>query len=284
VRASLAENTRRAYLADLAHFEAWGGRIPATEEMLASYLAAHAGQLKTSTLTRRLAALSKAHAGSTVNPARSALVLATMRGIVRRHQESPRQAKPLVKEELVAVLDRIGGELRDVRDRALLLIGFAGAFRRSELVALDREDLDFRPEGVLIHIRRSKTDQSGFGRQVAIKAASGPHCPIAAVQGWLGHARIEGGPVFRRIDRDRRIFGRLSGEAVSLIVKARVAAAGLQPDGYSGHSLRSGFATSAAQMGLTAWDIRRQTGHASVNTLQGYVRDTDPFACRPTVL
>jgi len=277
VHASLAENTRRAYLSDLAHFDAWGGRIPTTEEILATYFAAHAGKLKTSTLTRRLAAISKAHSGAN-NPAHSALVRATMRGIMRMHRLPPTQARPLVRDELLAVVDAMGNELRDARDRALLLIGFAGAFRRSELVALNSEDADFRREGLLLQVRRSKTDQCGGGRQIAIPHSTLQCCPVASLRAWLDYSGIEGGPIFRRVDRNDRVFGRLSGEAVALIVKRRVAAAGLHQDRYSGHSLRSGFATTAARQGLTVWDIRRQTGHASISTLAGYVRDAELLA------
>jgi integrase len=281
VQASLAENTRRAYVSDLEHFRAWGGRVPATDVVLASYLAAHAGRLSVSTLSRRLAAIAKAHGAAATNPGRSPLVKATMRGIMRRHRQPPRQAKPLLRDQLFDVLTKTGVELRDVRDRALLLVGFAGGFRRSELVGLDIEDIEGVAEGLVIRLRQSKTDQCGFGREVAIPYGHTRWCPVVALHEWLLVSGINSGALFRRIDRHDHLLTRLSGEAVSLIVKARLSAAGMSSEGYSGHSLRAGFATSAAQAGLNAWDIRRQTGHASTSVLATYVRHQDRFSGNP---
>lgn len=281
VHASLAENTRRAYASDLAHFGAWGGRIPASDAMVASYLAAHADHLSVSTLSRRLAAIAKAHGGGPSSPVRSPLVKATMRGIMRRHRRPPRQVKPLLRDDLFAVLAAMGDDLRDIRDRALLLIGFAGGFRRSELVGLDREDVEVVAEGLVINLRRSKTDQCGEGRQVAIPLGSSIWCPVVGLHDWLRRSGISSGALFRRIDRHGHLLERLSGEVVSLVIKTHAAAAGFSADGYSGHSLRAGFATSAAQAGLNSWDIRRQTGHASNSTLAGYVRQRRLFADHP---
>jgi integrase len=284
VHASLSENTRRAYLSDLAHFQAWGGKLPATEEMLASYLAARAGRLNTSTLSRHLAALSKAHSGALDNPAHSPLVRATMRGIMRRHRRPPGQAKPLLRDELVALLDATGTGLRDVRDRALLLIGFAGAFRRSELVALNREDIAFCNEGVLLSVRRSKTDQHGRGRRIAVTYGKERWCAVASLREWIERSRIEHGPLFVHVNRHGHLLNRLSGEGVSLILRNRVAAAGLCAAAYSGHSLRAGFATSAARAGKSIWEMRRQTGHKSTSTLAGYIRDHELFTHASSLL
>jgi site-specific recombinase XerD len=138
VRGSLAENTRRAYQSDLRHFEVWGGSLPASPETVAAYLAAHANRLSVTTLIRRLAALSKAHqARGLGNPIRSELVRATLRGIKRKRRRPQLQAKPLLRDDLLLVLDAMGNGLKDLRDRALLLVGFAAGLRRSELVALD---------------------------------------------------------------------------------------------------------------------------------------------------
>lgn len=142
IRHSLASNTQRAYLSDLRHFEAWGGRIPASPSMLAIYLAECAGQLKISTLMRRIVGIGKAHeARGFPNPVRSELVRATLQGIRRTHGSARREARPLMKEELGAIVDGLGTGVRDRRDRALLLIGFAGGFRRLELVGLDHSDI-----------------------------------------------------------------------------------------------------------------------------------------------
>ncbi len=201
--------------------------------------------------------------GSYPNPVRSPLVRATLRGIKRRHGSAQRRAKPLLNEDLAHVLAATGETLRDVRDRALLLVGFAGAFRRSELVALDRNDIEPVRQGIVLHIRRSKTDQAGAGRTIGIPFARGRWCLVGTLALWFERSGIAEGAVLRPVDRYRHIgSGRLSGEAVSLIVRERVKAAGLHPDGYSAHSLRAGCVTSAAQAGVPTWKIRAQTGHA----------------------
>ena len=279
VQDSLAENSRRAYLSDLAHFENWGGSLPSSDKMLALYFASHAEALSVATLVRRLTSISKAHdARGYASPTRSALVRATLRGIKRRQGTAQRQAKPLLKEELIAVLDAMGDTLRDVRDRALLLIGFAGAFRRSELVALDKGDIGRVREGIIINLRRSKTDQTSKGRQVAIPRGRTRWCPVSALDAWFELSGIHDAAVFRSVNSHGVIgTGRLSAEAVSLIIKQRVAATGLDPAAYSGHSLRAGFVTSAAQAGVPTWKIRQQTGHASDTMLQRYIREGELF-------
>jgi integrase len=169
--------------------------------------------------------------------------------------------------------------LLGTRDRALLLIGFAGAFRRSELVSINYEDCLFTRAGLIITIRRSKTDQQGLGRQIGIPygAAAGT-CPVRATEKWLRSSGITEGPVFRAITRHARIrHGRLSGFAVSLVVKRYAAAAGLDASRYSGHSLRAGFATSAAIVGASERSIMNQTGHRSLTMLRRYIRDGSLF-------
>ena len=279
VQSGVAPATRRAYRADLDHFGSWGGTIPATDDMVAAYLADHADVLKVSTLTRRLAAISIAHgARGLPNPVASPLVRATMRGIRRAHGAAQRQAKPLLREDLFIVLGAIGDRLKDLRDRALLLIGFAGGLRRSELAAINFIDIERVREGIILTIRRSKTDQDGVGRRIGIPFGRTIHCPVRALENWLNAARIEHGPVFRPVDRHGRVsVGRLSGEAVSLIVRDRMAAAGFDPQGYSGHSLRAGFATSATRAGVSTFKIRQQTGHASDAMLSRYVREGELF-------
>lgn len=149
VRDSLAANTRRAYLSDLAHFDNWGGRIPCSAGVVAAYLADHAGTLKVSTLVRRLASISKAHSARGFdNPVRSELVKGTLRGIKRSRGVAQQEAKPLLKEDLFLVLAAMNDSLKDARDRALFLIGFAGGFRRSELVAIDCGDIDHVRQGI----------------------------------------------------------------------------------------------------------------------------------------
>lgn len=275
LQAATPLNTRRAYASDLRHFQAWGGRIPASEVMVAEYLAAHADQLAPATLARRLAAIAKAHrVHGLPSPTGSALVRATLRGIRRVHGRPPRQAAPLLPDDLRAIVSTLGDDLRDLRDRALLLIGFAGAFRRSELVAIDCRDIEWVSEGILITLRRSKTDQEGRGRRVAIPKVQGPLCPVRALKVWLSAARIAEGPVFRPIDRHKNVSMRaLTPDAVARVIKARVAATRLNPERHSGHSLRAGLATSAAAAGVPSWKIREQTGHASDAVLAHYIRN-----------
>jgi integrase len=279
IRDSLAENTRRAYLSDLGEFERWGGSIPSSAETVAAYLAARADTLAVATLVRHVASISKAHeARGLANPTRSELVRATLRGIRRTKGCAQREAKPLLRDDLLLVLDAMGGSIKDIRDRALLLIGFAGALRRSELVGLDVGDIEHVRQGMILSLRRSKTDQDGQGRKIGIPFGRTRWCPVAALDSWLAASEITEGAIFRPVDRHGRMQGaRLSGEAVSLVVRERVAAVGLEPAPYSGHSLRAGLATSAAQAGVPTWRIRAQTRHASDAMLARYVRDGELF-------
>lgn len=276
---SVSDSTRVAYASDLKHFAEWGGVLPATPEMVAAYIAAYAGTLSVATITRRVATLSKAHqamAGS--NPCQSALVKATLQGLRRKHGTAQKQAKALTREDLFAILDAIGNGMKDVRDRALLLLGFAGGFRRSELVGLDVADIEHVRQGIIITLRHSKTDQEAAGRKIGIPHGRTRHCPVAAITDWLTRSGITEGAIFRPINRHGQLQPeRLSGDAVSEVIRERLAAAGHDPEGYSGHSLRAGFATSAAQAGASTMKIRAQTGHASDAMLSRYIRDGELF-------
>jgi integrase len=279
VREGLSSNTRLAYASDLSAFFAWGGTLPATPEVIAAYLAAHADSLAISTLRRRLAAVSKAHnARQLPNPVATELVKATMRGIRRSKVNQSSAAKPLLRDDLFAVLDGMDTSASDTRDRALLLIGFAGGFRRSELVGLDIGDLTWVRQGIVVRLRRSKNDQNGVGRQIGIPHGRMRHCPVRSLECWLAVSAIKSGPLFRPVDRNGSVLSkRISGEAVSLVVKKRVAAVDLDPTGFSGHSLRAGFATSAAIAGVSSWKIRAQTGHACDMSVARYIRHGDLF-------
>jgi integrase len=279
VEASIGESTRRAYRADLEHFAAWGGTLPAEPAHVASYLAARAEALSVATLIRRIGTISKAHeARGLPNPCRSEIVRATLRGVKRTRGIAQREAKPLLREDLFRVLDALGEGMKGLRDRALLLIGFAGGFRRSEVVGLNYDDVERVRQGVIVMLRRSKVDQEAAGRKVGLPFGRTRHCPVLALDGWLAISGIEAGPIFRPVDRHGRVDReRLSSEAVSLIIKERVAAAGIEPTGFSGHSLRAGFATSAVQAGVSTLKVRAQTGHASDAMLTRYVRDGELF-------
>lgn len=279
VHDSLAPNSRRAYASDLQRFLNWGGYIPAPDSMIAEYLADHAETKSTSTIIRWLTSLAKAHrAAGALDPTQSELVRSVVRGIRRRYGAPPAQAQPLVRDILLTILDTMGTSVKDTRDRALLLVGFAGGFRRSELVDLNHADIEFVTAGIKLHIRRSKTDQYGEGRLIGIPYARGRHCPVLALNSWLACSGIAAGPLFRPVNRHSQISpDRLSGEAVSLVIKAGLRAIDIEPAGYSGHSLRSGFATSAVQAGVPSWKIRAQTGHASDAMLSKYVRSAEMF-------
>ncbi len=282
IRASLSKASQKAYKADLRHFRAWGGSIPSTPSAVAQYLACHAGALSVATLRRRLATLSKAHAvNGYPNPVDSQEVKMTLKGIRRTKGKPQRQARPIECADLL----RMVGDLKDVqglRDQALLLIGFAGAFRRSELIALDFGDLDFTDDGLLITLRRSKTDQDGTGRKVPIPFARGNICPVRALRRWLELSGISSGPVFRSVTRSGRVLAnRLSAQSVTLILKKRARQIGLSVDRISGHSLRSGFVTSAAKVGASIAKIAAQTGHRSTAMVLRYIRDADMFSNHP---
>ncbi|WP_027142933.1 site-specific integrase [Mesorhizobium sp. WSM3626] len=279
ISASLSDGTKRGYQNDIAHFEDWGGIVPAPPETVAAYLAELSATYRTATIVRRVTALSKAHdAIGAPNPTKSEIVRATMRGIKRTLGTATKEAKPVLREDLFQMLERMGDGAKDIRDKALLLLGFAGAFRRSELVGLDIADIEHVRQGIVVTLRRSKTDQIGAGRKIGIPFGRSKWCPVKHLTEWLDQAKIETGPLFRGVNRHGYVAEqRLSGEAVCIIVKQRAEAAGFDPGGYSGHSLRAGLATSAAMAGASAWKIRAQTGHASDAMLARYIRDGDMF-------
>jgi integrase len=264
----------------IKHFLAWGGSLPASSDVIARYLAAHATTHAVATLARHLVAIRRAHAlQGPPDPVRSELVRLTFRGIRRVHGRPQRRAAAVLAEEMAAIVASLGDSLRDCRDRALLLIGFAGAFRRSELSRIDCESIERTARGIVITIPKSKTYQEGQTRQVAIPRGRNAICPVKALDQWLELSGISEGPVFRPITRRGHVLsGQLSGDSIASIVKQRVRAIGLDPTRYSGHSLRAGFVTSAASAGTPAWRIKVQTGHVSDALAGRYIRLSDPFA------
>jgi integrase len=186
---------------------------------------------------------------------------------------------PVVVDELRGMVETLPASTLGVRDRALLLLGLAGAFRRSELVALDVDDLRSTAAGLVVTLRRSKTDQEGAGREVGIPRGTNPEtCPVRAVGRWLEARTVDGRALFCRIDRHgRQHAGRLGDRAVSPVVKRAAAAAGLDPANYAGHSLRAGLATSAAAADVPEWVIAQQTGHKSMAVLRRYIRSGSLF-------
>jgi integrase len=280
IRDAHSENTRKAYRFDLRAYRAWGGSIPTTPRELADYISDEAARLHPSTITRRLAALSAAHrlSGGIGNPTQHPLVKAALKGLRRQRGGTQRQAAPLMLEDLWAILDKSGDKVRDQRDRALLLIGFAGGLRRSEIVSLNVDDLEFVREGLILTLRRSKTDQEGLGRRIGIPHARGRWCPVRDTRTWIEKAEIDDGPIFLSLRKGGEIVrSRLSAEAVSTIIKHHVTQIGHDPTKFSGHSLRAGFVTSAARAGIASHLIRRQTGHASEAVMTRYIREGELF-------
>lgn len=278
IHAALADNTRKGYQSDLEHFLNWGGSIPSTPEVISNYLAAHAELLSAATLNRRIVAINRAHtANGMASPTKSDLVKTTLKGIKRTFGTKQRQVSPVLKNDLIKMVEGLEG-VKGCRDRALLLIGFAGAFRRSELVGLQYEDVEFVEHGLILQLTRSKTDQEGIGRKIAIPFARGSVCAVIALKDWLQVANIDSGPLFRPVTRHNHIeCTSLSTQAVADIIKMHVTAIGLDASRFSGHSLRSGLVTSAAQAGVTAWKIKQQTGHRSDAMLARYIRDANIF-------
>lgn len=282
LQASLSENTRRAYSNDIAHFLKWGGRIPASPASVASYLAEHANTLSFATLSHRVVAIGRAHTIKGLpSPTHSEMVKATLHGIRRIAGSAQRRVTPVLLRDVQAMVKSLQG-VKGARDRALLLTGFAGAFRRSELVAIGVEDVHFVDEGMVIRLRRGKTDQAGKGRDIAIPFMRGKSCPVKAVMAWLELSEVTSGALFRGVDRYGNVTEHgLSPQSVALIVKQRAVAVGLDPCQFSGHSLRAGFVTSAAKAGASSWKICQQTGHHSEAVMQRYIRDGHLFVDNP---
>jgi site-specific recombinase XerD len=282
---SKAPATRAAYTSDFRIFEAWCTArglcaLPATTAALCGFLAdeAAAGR-RASTLGRRLAAIRYFHrAAGHDSPTSDEAVKATLSGIRRTIGAAPVRKKAATSDLVLSMVSR-GDSLRERRNRAIMLLGFAGAFRRSELVALDVADLEEAPEGLWITIRRSKTDQEGIGRKVAIPRGE-IACPVGALKAWLEAAAITSGPLFVRIFNkraQRATDRRLAARNVATIVKGAAAKLGLDAAVFAGHSLRAGFVTSALKRGANLIKITDVTGHRSLEMLKTYSRDAEAF-------
>ena len=291
--AASAPATRRAYAREWSSFSAWCSSkhcaaLPALPATLAAYISALAvgattrrdgrprAPRKAAGIDLALAAITAAHKAAGLDSPRDAAgVRAVRRGIRRELGTAPREAAPLLTPELRRAIAALPATLHGARDRALLLVGWAGAFRRSALVSLDVADLAFSSvEGVAVTLRRDKTDQEGRGRVVAIPFGSSAEvCHVRSVRTWLDAAGVSEGAIFRAVDRHGRVgAARLSDRAVALVVQSAAAAVGLDAATFAGHSLRAGFATSAARAGKADRDIMRQTGHRSRAMLDRYVR------------
>jgi integrase len=207
------------------------------------------------------------------------MVRNTLKGIKRTLGTAAVQKAPAITDDIRAMIDAADSGMIGARDRALVLLGFAGAFRRSELVGLDFADLEYGRDGLTVTLRRSKTDQTGAGRKIGIPYGSNPEtCPVRRMQSWIEAAGITDGPLFRSINRHGQVqTGRLSGIDVARVVKKLADRAGLDAAKYAGHSLRAGHATSAAIAGASERSIMNQTGHRSVQMVRRYIRDGNLF-------
>lgn len=279
--AAQATNTTRAYSSDWRSFETWCSRyglstLPAAPGTAALYLTSLAKRgLKLSTIRRRAAAITRAHrvAGHT-SPIWDPRVITLLEGIARTVGGAPAKKVALLRDPLVETINRIDQTTTaGLRDRALLLSGFALGLRRSELVAIAVEDLSPHPDGLLVRLGRSKTDQVGVGKTLLLAYARDQRpCAVRALRSWLDAAGITSGPIFRRVTRTGAVSTPLSPQSVALIVKRRVIAAGFDPAAFAGHSLRAGFATQAARDGYLASQISDVTRHRDRRVLDGYIQ------------
>jgi len=284
--AAKAPNTRKAYALDWEAFrqfcavQGWSP-IPAAPETVATYLIhlAEDQSYKLSTIQRRLSSISIAH--KTANLPSPAQVSMVLDGLQKTYGTAQQAKKAATLETLRQMLSYLPESRLGIRDRALLLIGFAGAFRRSELVGLQRDDIEVTPDGLRVTLQRSKTDQAGKWCVVGIPYGSHREtCPVRAWQAWTAVMDAQGmstGFAFRALDRHGHLKTQLSDKAVALIVKRYAAAAGLDPAQYAGHSLRSGFATTAGHAHVSERAIMQQTGHQSTTMVRKYIQEGTLF-------
>lgn len=303
--AAKAPNTVEAYRSDWKDFSAWCSAngleaLPARPDTVAlyiTYLSDHGswlkplrgavrGPSKVATIIRKLAAISKWHQAAGLDSPcvmRHAVVAEVLNGIRRTKGTAQTGKDPLLTDDLRRLLATVPDTLLGKRDRALLLLGFAGGFRRSEICALNVNDAEANKDGLKITLRFSKTDQEGHGRTIGIPYGSDPQlCPVRCLQTWLGAAGIIEGPIFRAVSRHGRVSSvALTDQVVLNIVKQYCRKAGLDPRKFAAHSLRSGFCTQADLGGATERSIMSQTGHKSVVMVRRYIREGSLFRDNP---
>ncbi len=279
-----SENTRKAYRSAIRQFEKWGGRLPTNRDTLIRYLLTRADSLNTRTLDLHLTAISQWHNYQGIlDPVRDPLVRKTMEGIRRTHAKPKRKAKPLRLEHIAQLLSHLSAlpaSQKKLRDIALILTGFFGAFRRSELVAIQLEDLMWEPEGLAISLPRSKTDQSAQGLVRALPYGVTGCCPVKATRDWIDTAGISEGPLFRPVNRWDQVQSRsMNPGAINELLKNLGTACGFDfvPD-LSSHSFRRGLSTSAARDGVDFESIKKQGGWRSDETVREYIEEGQRFS------
>ena len=290
LQSSKAKNTIRAYKSDFNDFGLFCAQngfksLPSEAKIISLYLTQlSTKEVKISTIKRRLVSIGvihrlKGHYLDTKHP----LIVENLMGIKRRKGSIQKGKKPLLINSLKIIINVIDEqkmkEIKKLRDRSILLIGFSGGFRRNELVSLDYEDLEFVEEGLKINLRKSKTDQFSEG---AIKALpyfkNSQYCPVVSLRNWLDVAKINSGALFRRFSKGSRLIEkRLTDQTVALLIKEYLQSAGIDNKNYSGHSLRSGFATSAAESGADERSIMTMTGHKSSEMVRRYIKEANLF-------
>ena len=287
---SKAPNTIRAYQSDFSDFRLFcaknGFRSIPTEPKIVSLYLTHlsTNEAKMSTLKRRLVSIGvihklKGHYLDTKHPS----IIENIMGIKRRKGSIQKGKKPLlisILKEVINVIDEQNKEeIKKFRDRSIILIGFSGGFRRNEIVSLDYDDLDFVSEGLKINIKRSKTDQFGEGTKKALPYFdNSQYCPVVSLQKWIKISNISSGPLFRRFSKGSKLSeNRLTDQTVALIIKSYLQLVGVDSTNYSGHSLRSGFATSAAEAGAEERSIMAMTGHKSPEMVRRYIKEANLF-------
>ena len=290
LQSSKASNTVRAYKSDFKDFGLFCvqngfNSLPSEPKVVSLYLTyLSTKEAKISTLKRRLVSIGvihklKGHYLDTKHPS----IIENIMGIKRRKGSIQKGKKPLLISHLKLIINVIDEqskeEIKKLRDRTLILIGFSGGFRRNEIVALDYDDLDFVPEGLKISIRRSKTDQFGEGMIKALPYFdSSQYCPVSSLKDWIAVSKINSGSLFRRFSKGSRLTeNRLTDQTIALLIKEYLQLAGINSKNYSGHSLRSGFATSAAESGAEERSIMSMTGHKSTEMVRRYIKEANLF-------
>ena len=290
LQSSKANNTLRAYKSDFNDFSLFCVKngfksLPSDPKVVSLYLTYLSSKdSKISTLKRRLVSIGvihklKGHYLDTKHPS----IIENIMGIKRRKGSIQLSKKPLLinylKELINAIDKQKKEEIKKFRDRSIILIGFSGGFRRNEIVSLDYEDLDFVTEGLKINLRRSKTDQFGEGFKKALPYFdNSQYCPVVSLKKWIEVSKITSGPVFRRFTKGSRLSNnRLTDQTVALLIKEYLKLAGIDSKNYSGHSLRSGFATSAAESGVEERNIMAMTGHKSTEMVRRYIKEVNLF-------
>jgi site-specific recombinase XerD len=290
LKSSKANNTVRAYKSDFNDFGLFCAQngfksLPSEPKIVSLYLTyLSTKEAKISTLKRRLVSIGvihklKGHYLDTKHP----LIIENIMGIKRRKGSIQKRKKPILisyLKQLIDVIDKQDSEdIKKLRDRSIILIGFSGGFRRNEIVSLDYDDLDFVEEGLKIQIRRSKTDQFGEGLVKALPYFDSPmYCPVVSLKNWIVISKINSGALFKRFTKGSKLSeNRLTDQTVALLIKKYLELGGIDSKNYSGHSLRSGFATSAAESGAEERSIMAMTGHKSTEMVRRYIKEANLF-------